>query len=173
MRHSGEGRNPDGLSARPDRFCVVRFCRRVSLDSGLRRNDAFVWCGLYFLIFFLCAFPLTAHAAVPTVEQPIAVLRALDKMTARVEELEVPINQPLKFGTIMITVRTCRVTTPEETPEAAAYLEVGEFKPGEKDVPIFQGWMFASSPALSAMEHPVYDIWVTGCKTLTDPIKPK
>lgn len=105
-----------------------------------------------------------ALAVVPTIEQPVAVLRALDKDTARVEELDIPINQPLKFGTLLITVRTCRVTPPEETPEAAAFIEVSEFKPGEKDIPIFHGWMFASSPALSAMQHPVYDLWVTGCK---------
>jgi len=117
---------------------------------------------LFAITFILLATPVLA--AVPTQEEPIAVLRALDKMTARVEELDVPINQPLKFGTIMITVRTCRITPPEETPEAAAYLEVGEFKPGEKDTPVFHGWMFASSPALSAMEHPIYDIWVIGCK---------
>ena len=119
-----------------------------------------------FLLLVLCALLLAtpAGATVPTIEQPIAQLRALDKMTARVEELDIPTNQPYKFGTIVITVRTCRVTPPEETPEAAAFLEVGEFKPGENDTPIFRGWMFASSPALSAMEHPVYDIWVTGCK---------
>lgn len=111
--------------------------------------------------------PLLARpvlAAAPTQEQPIAVLRALDKMTARVEELEIPVNRPLKFGTLFITVRTCRITPPEETPESAAYLDIGEFKPGEKDTPVFHGWMFASSPALSAMEHPVYDIWLIGCK---------
>ncbi|HEU0118098.1 MAG TPA: DUF2155 domain-containing protein [Alphaproteobacteria bacterium] len=119
-----------------------------------------------FLLFVLAAIfvALPAHATVPTVDQPIAVLRALDKMTARVEELDVPVNQPLKFGTLEITVHSCRITPPEETPEAAAYLEVSEFKPGEKDAQIFHGWMFASSPALSAMEHPIYDIWVTGCK---------
>jgi len=108
--------------------------------------------------------PAIAHAVVPTVEQPIAVLRALDKITARVEELDVPIGRPYKFGTLIITVRACRVTPEEETPEAAAFIEVGEFKPGQSESPVFRGWMFASSPALSAMEHPVYDIWVTGCK---------
>lgn len=108
--------------------------------------------------------PCMAHAVVPTIEKPIAVLRALDKITARVEELEVPIGRPYKFGTLLITVRACRVTPEEETPEAAAFIEVGEFKPGKSEAPIFRGWMFASSPALSAMEHPVYDIWVTGCK---------
>jgi hypothetical protein len=81
-----------------------------------------------------------------------------------VEELEIPIDRPYKFGTLIITVRACRETPPEETPEAAAFIEVGEFKPGQTETPVFRGWMFASSPALSAMEHPVYDIWVTGCK---------
>ena len=102
---------------------------------------------------------------VPTQEEPIAVLRALDKMTARVEELEITSGQPFKFGTLLITVRACRVTPPEDPPEAAAFLEVSEFKPGEKDAPVFRGWMFASSPALSPLEHPIYDIWVTGCKS--------
>ncbi len=146
MRHSGEGRNPDGLSVR---------------SSGVIR--------LILAALVVACLPNPVLAASPTIEQPVAVLRALDKMTARVEELEVPITQPLKFGNIFITVRTCRVTPPEETPEAAAYLEVSEFKPGEKDIPVFQGWMFASSPALSAMEHPVYDLWVTGCKTTPAP----
>jgi hypothetical protein len=114
------------------------------------------------IIFFLIAVP--AHAIVPSIEQPVAILRALDKVTARVEELDVTSNQPLSFGTLNITVRTCRVTPPEETPEAAAFLEISELKPGEKDTPVFRGWMFASSPALSPMEHPVYDIWVIGCK---------
>jgi len=123
-------------------------------------------------VIVLLLLPASALATVPTIEHPVAVLRALDKMTARVEELEVPINQSLKFGTIFINVRTCRVTSPEETPEAAAYLEISEFKPGEKDLPIFHGWMFASSPALSAMEHPVYDVWVTGCKAPATPKEP-
>jgi hypothetical protein len=108
--------------------------------------------------------PCAAFAVVPTIDKPIAVLRALDKITGRVEELDVTIGQPLKFATILITARACRATPPEEAPESAAFLEVSEFKPGEKEAPVFRGWMFASSPALSAMEHPVYDIWVIGCK---------
>lgn len=111
-----------------------------------------------------CLACVPAYALVPTQDEPIAILRALDKITARVEELNIPIGQPYKFGTLIITVRACRVTPPEDTPESAAFLEVSEFKPGEPDAPVFRGWMFASSPALSAMEHPVYDIWVTGCK---------
>ncbi|MDX9689333.1 MAG: DUF2155 domain-containing protein [Proteobacteria bacterium] len=106
----------------------------------------------------------TAFAEKPTVEQPIAVLRALDKVTGRVEEIEVNIEKPYRFGTIFITAHSCRVTTPEETPEAAVFLDVSEFKSGREEMSVFRGWMFASSPSLSAMEHPVYDLWLIGCK---------
>ena len=115
----------------------------------------------------LAAFaPLQAQAVVPSQEQPVAVLRALDKMTARVEEIEAPVGKTIQFGSLAIIAHTCRVTLPEETPpESAAYLEISEFKAGAQvETPTFNGWMFASSPALSAMEHPVYDIWVTGCR---------
>ncbi|NTU77104.1 MAG: DUF2155 domain-containing protein [Alphaproteobacteria bacterium] len=108
--------------------------------------------------------PLPALASSPTEARPVAVLRALDKITARVEELSVPVGQPYKFGTLIITVQACRVAPTEETPEAAAFLEISELKPGENEANVFRGWMFASSPALSALEHPVYDLWVTGCK---------
>lgn len=111
---------------------------------------------------FLLALP--AAAAVPSEEKPTAIIRALDKVTARVEEIEVQTEKPYNFGTIFITLHSCRVTTPEEQPEAAAFLEITEFKPGEAETGVFKGWMFASSPALSAMEHPVYDLWLIGCK---------
>jgi len=120
-----------------------------------------------FLIF--CLMPIVAQAAVPTEERPVAILRALDKITARVEALEVPVDRPLKFGTLIITVHSCRVALPEETPEAAAFLDITELKPGEPEAVRFRGWMFASSPALSALEHPIYDLWVTGCKAASAP----
>lgn len=113
-------------------------------------------------------FPFSAQAVVPTQEQPIAVVRALDKMTARVEEMELPVGKKVQFSTLNIVTKTCRTTLPEETPpKSAAYLDVTETKTGAVESPIFKGWMFASSPALSAMEHPVYDIWVTGCRDKT------
>jgi len=113
--------------------------------------------------------PASAHAIVPTQQRQRAVVRVLDKMTARVEEIELPVGHPVEFGTIRIVARTCRETLPEESPpESAAYLDVSEVK-GVTEAMIFEGWMFASSPALSAMEHPVYDIWVTGCRDKTSP----
>lgn len=93
-----------------------------------------------------------------------AVLQALDKLVARVHEVEAPLNQETKLGTLLITVRQCSVSPPEAPPEASAFLEINEQRPGEEVKKVFSGWMFASSPALSAMEHPVYDVWVVGCK---------
>ena len=95
--------------------------------------------------------------------EPVAVLQGLDKVTARVSEIEAPVGRLVRFGTLEITVRACHKTPPEEPPESAAFIEIRDAKPGEAGVELFSGWMFASSPGLSAMEHPVYDIWVLDC----------
>ena len=96
--------------------------------------------------------------------QQIAVLQGLDKITARVTTIEAPVGQSVHFGTLDITVKRCRKRPPEETPETTAYLEIRERRTGEHPADLFAGWMFASSPAVSSMEHPVYDVWVTDCK---------
>ena len=70
----------------------------------------------------------------------------------------------MTFGTLVITARTCRKRPPEEIPETTAFLEIIDDKPGEPQRLVFSGWMFDSSPALSALEHAVYDIWVIDCK---------
>jgi hypothetical protein len=75
----------------------------------------------------------------------------------------VPVGGTVNFGALQITARACDKHPPEETPESAAFLEVVEVKPDEKPVLRFSGWMFASSPALSALEHPVYDLVVLDC----------
>ena len=92
------------------------------------------------------------------------ILQGLDKITARVTTIEAPVGKPVTFGSLSITARHCDKTPPEETPEAAAFLEIVDAKPGEAPVKLFSGWMFASSPAVSALEHPVYDVWVIDCK---------
>jgi hypothetical protein len=95
------------------------------------------------------------------------ILQGLDKITARVTTIEAPVGKPVTFGSLSITARHCDKAPPEETPEAAAFLEIVDAKPGEAPVKLFSGWMFASSPAVSALEHPVYDVWVIDCKNAT------
>ncbi|HZT18587.1 MAG TPA: DUF2155 domain-containing protein [Dongiaceae bacterium] len=92
------------------------------------------------------------------------VLRGLDKITAHVSTFEAPVGQTVSFGALRITARACDKHPPEETPESAAFLEVVEARPGESPRQLFSGWMFASSPALSAMDNPIYDLWVLDCK---------
>ena len=71
----------------------------------------------------------------------------------------------MPFGTLSIEVAACRKAPPEDPPESAAFLKIVDAKPGEAKQRVFSGWMFASSPALSAMDHPVYDIWVIDCSS--------
>ena len=103
--------------------------------------------------------------ATPAVGVEIAVLQGLDKITARISTFEAPVDQIVRFGTFEIIARTCHKTPPEEPPERAAFLEITEVRPDSPSAPIFTGWMFASSPALSAVDHPVYDVWVIDCKS--------
>jgi hypothetical protein len=100
------------------------------------------------------------------IDEPVAVLQALDKIPARVKRLPVHVGQVGKFGTLSILVDACRKAPPEDSPESAAFLKITD---GKSDAPqtIFSGWMFASSPALSAMDHPVYDISVVDCTSDT------
>lgn len=94
---------------------------------------------------------------------PVAVLRALDKVAARVSTIEVEVGKPARFGRLEFFARACRKQPPEEPPESATYLQIWENHPEKGKTEVFQGWMFASSPAVSAMDHPVYDIWVLDC----------
>ncbi|KAA0589809.1 DUF2155 domain-containing protein [Azospirillum oryzae] len=105
-------------------------------------------------------------APVPSqmIERPAAKLQWLDKVTARTSTFTIKVGETKAMSSLRITLRACRENPPIETPESAAFLEVTEIKPGEQAEPVFSGWMFASSPALSAMENPIYDVWVLGCE---------
>lgn len=107
-----------------------------------------------------------AGFALPAAAAPydIAVLQGMDKVTARVSTIEAPVGEVVKFGALEIIARNCDKRPPEETPESASFLDIWEVHQGEAAVSLFRGWMFASSPALSAMEHPVYDVWVLDCR---------
>jgi hypothetical protein len=96
------------------------------------------------------------------------VLQGLDKTTARVATIDAPLDQQVRYGDLLITAKACVKHPPEETPESAAFLVIDLLPPdsGPQTKPerIFSGWMFASSPAVSALENPVYDVTVLACK---------
>jgi hypothetical protein len=110
---------------------------------------------------FVASMLLTAVAAAP---MEIVVLQGLDKVTARVSTIEAPVGQTFRFGTLEIIARHCDKRPPEEPPETTAFIDIWEIKEGQSATSLFRGWMFASSPALSALEHAVYDVWVLDCK---------
>ena len=110
------------------------------------------------------ALTLGSSGAALAAPMQIVVLGGLDKVTAHVSTFEVPVGKTVTFGALQITARACDKHPPEETPESAAFLEVVEARPGETPHQLFTGWMFASSPALSAMDNPIYDLWVLDCK---------
>jgi len=127
----------------------------------LPRGASGSWSVPFALAFLLL---LNYPAAGQQAEVRGALLRGLDKITARITTFESPLGEEVQFGTLRIITQTCRKRPPEETPEVAVFLEIDEERPGESgSQPLFSGWMFASSPALSALEHPVYDVWVIDC----------
>jgi hypothetical protein len=103
-----------------------------------------------------------------------AELQGLDKISARITKFTVPFGRPVRFGSLTIRVADCRRNPPEEAPESAAFVDVEETQPGASAAQnLFHGWMFASSPALNPLEHPVYDVWVLDCSSAsTSPVKP-
>ena len=122
----------------------------------------------------LVAMPALAQkpprSAAPPSGPMVAVLQGLDKTTARVTSFEAPIGETVAFGTLRVTARACHKSPPEEPPNTVAFLEIDEVHPQEPGAPavrLFSGWMFASSPALSAMEDPIYDVTLLDCKIAT------
>lgn len=135
-----------------------------------------------FLLFASTAFAQTEAPALQYNQSPamqpreVAKLQVLDKISARVTELTVKVGGQAAFGRLVITPRVCQVNPPSEAPEAAVFLEISEININslarstgsamklEPPKLIFTGWMFASSPALSTLEHPVYDVVLLGCE---------
>jgi len=106
--------------------------------------------------------PLEAQAQ--RLENAVAVFAALDKVTARIKRLEIPLNETVTFGTLKVTPRVCYTRFPTERPKTTSFVEIEEIELDGSQKKIFSGWMFAQSPGLNAVEHPVFDVWLTDCK---------
>ncbi|GGX61496.1 hypothetical protein GCM10011309_09310 [Litorimonas cladophorae] len=117
---------------------------------------------------------MSAHAA--NISGSAVILRALDKVTATTQDYTVEIGDILQYGSLSIEAVHCEKRPPEELPETFAFLKIKDAKLDGKggraeEETVFSGWMFASRPALSALDHGVYDIWVIGCQT-PEPVLP-
>jgi hypothetical protein len=98
------------------------------------------------------------------IANPTAVFSGLDKITGRITSFDVAINETVQFGALQVTPRVCYSRPPTETPNTDAFVEVDEVTLQSEIKRIFTGWMFAASPGLHAIEHPIYDVWLTDCK---------
>jgi hypothetical protein len=104
------------------------------------------------------------------IKNPTAVFSGLDKITGRIVSFEVAVNETVQFGALQMTPRVCFTKPPTETPNTTSFLEVDEAGTDGTSRRVFSGWMFASSPGLHGIEHPVYDIWLVDCKGGTEVI---
>lgn len=122
------------------------------------------------LRFGLAAFAaLGAGAAnAETIANPIAQFDGLDKITGRITSFDVYIDETVQYGALQITPRVCYTRPPTETQRTSVFLEVDQVSLQGTVTRIFTGWMFAESPALHAIDHAVYDIWLTACKQSSD-----
>jgi hypothetical protein len=106
---------------------------------------------------------IATSAMAERIENQTAVFAALDKVTARISPLEAPLNTSEAFGALKVTARACYSRGPTEAPKTTAFVEIDEVMLDGSTRRIFSGWMFAESPGLNALEHPVFDIWLTDC----------
>ena len=136
---------------------------RLTKTQIVRRATAGAGCRTLVSAVIVATMTLAANAAT-WIDGERVTLQALDKITARISTIEMAVGTRQTFGTLEITVETCAFHPPEEPPESAAFLTIRDIGYGNQPAKTaFAGWMFASSPAVSALEHPVYDITILAC----------
>jgi len=126
--------------------------------------------------------PLAKTAPAASVAHPVLELRALDKITGHASVVFAPLGVPVNYATLTIVARTCYSTPASETPETSAFLQIYDHRVDQPEREVFSGWMYASSPGLNGMQHPLYDVWAISCRTnapgqapvvaATAPVKP-
>ncbi len=110
--------------------------------------------------------PVSSKAA--RIENPVAAFSGIDKITGRITNFDVYIGETVQFGALQVTPKVCYSRDDTEAQKITSFVEVDEITLDRKIRRIFTGWMFADSPGLNAVEHPVYDVWLTECKAKSD-----
>jgi len=120
------------------------------------------------LVLCLFAGSMSSAALADTIANPVAQFSGLDKITGRITAFDVYINETVQFGALQITPRACYTRPPTETQRTSVFVEVDQVSLRGTVERVFTGWMFADSPALNAIDHAVYDIWLIDCKQSSD-----
>ncbi|MBK8083206.1 MAG: DUF2155 domain-containing protein [Devosia sp.] len=129
------------------------------MDDGAPTSRTAI--GLAAALLMLGATPALAE----TIANPVAQFSGLDKITGRITTFDVYVDETVQFGALQITPRACYTRPPTETQRTSVFVEVDQVSLKGSVVRVFTGWMFADSPALNAIDHAVYDIWLIDCKT--------
>jgi hypothetical protein len=111
---------------------------------------------------------IATSASADRIENKVAVFSALDKVTATIKKLEIELNETIEYGALKVTPRACYSRPATEQPKTTTFVEVDEVQLDGTEKRIFAGWMFAESPGLNAVEHPVFDVWLTECQKPTN-----
>ena len=111
---------------------------------------------------------MATPAFAETIANPVAAFSGLDKITGRITKFDVYVDETVQFGALQITPRVCYTRPPTETQRTSVFVEVDQVSLNGQIGRIFTGWMFADSPALHAIDHAVYDIWLDDCRQSTD-----
>jgi hypothetical protein len=117
---------------------------------------------------FLLTLAVPAHAE--AIRNPVAVFSGLDKITGSMTTFEVAIDETRRFGALSVRPRVCYSRPVTEQPKTTSFVEVEEALADGQEKRIFTGWMLAESPGLNAIEHPIFDVWLIGCR---DPNAPE
>ncbi len=117
------------------------------------------------LVFILTLWLAPTMALAAPISNPVAVFSGLDKITGRIITFDVLIDETVQFGALQVTPRVCNTRPPTEPAQTTTFVEVDEITLSNQIRRLFTGWMFAASPGLHAVEHPVYDIWLIDCKS--------
>jgi hypothetical protein len=112
----------------------------------------------------LAFFAAVSPAAAERIANPIAIFAGLDKITGLTTTFEAKIGEEKRFGGLFIKADACYTRDVTEEPRTTSFVEVDGLESDGARKKIFSGWMFAESPGLSAVEHPIYDVWLTGCR---------
>ncbi len=124
---------------------------------------------------FVCVAALLVSvtaAQAEAVPNPIVVFSGLDKIMGQTTTFEAKIGEEKKFGGLVVKADVCNTRPITESPKTVAFVEVDEQRTDGSRKRIFSGWMFAESPGLNAVEHPLYDVWLVGCKDPNAPPPP-
>lgn len=111
---------------------------------------------------------LSSQAQAARIDNPVAVFSGLDKITGRITTFDVYVNETVQFGALQVTPKACYSRDQSEAQKIDGFVEVDEITLDRKIRRIFTGWMFADSPGLNAVEHPIYDVWLKDCKQNSD-----